>query len=94
MSLQALQLRLHRPACYAAPCAAEPLSQAVVFVAIVDTPQLPASSKILDRENRDKAHHEGNHNHRYGLDHDRCWGRLWLGEYGLALLGGIAVMSC
>jgi hypothetical protein len=70
MTLQALELRRHRSACYAAPRAAEAMFQAVVFIAIVDNSQPPASLGPFDCDDRKVAHHDGNHNHCYGLDHD------------------------
>jgi hypothetical protein len=71
LSFQALELRRHRLACYAAPCAPALVPQAVVLVAIVDIPQLPACPKILDRDDRKEAHRKVNHNSRYGVDHGR-----------------------
>jgi hypothetical protein len=71
MTLQALEVRRYRSACYAAPCAPALVPQAVVFDAIVDSPQLPAFPKILDRDDRKEAHHKRNQNRRYGIDHGR-----------------------
>lgn len=78
MTLPALELRRHRSACYAAPCAADLVLQAVVFVAIVDIPQPPSSPDILGQGDDHEAHDGGNHNHCYGLDHEGRYGRLWL----------------
>jgi hypothetical protein len=70
MTLQAFELRRHKSACYATPGATELVLQAVVFVAIVDNSQPPASLCPFDCDDRKVAHHDGNHNHCYKLDHD------------------------
>jgi len=70
MSFHALELRRNRSACYAAPCTAKLVVQAIVFVAILGKPLPPPLPGILDADDGEVAHDDWKYDRRHRLNHD------------------------